>query len=221
MSVHSAGRSDSGARPVNFRRVLPGSAPVRGPLFRSAALLSGSPDGLPPELVAGPAGTYLDLRTDREVRRDGAPAALLAAGWHWVRHAIDDTGTPYGPAEVLDRTRAAARLAWTRAARGPVVVACSLGKDRTGRVAAVLQHWCGLAPEASVADYLRSNRELADSAAGLPERWQAAGAVTPVHGRDLERLLELLRHDSRWAAPPVGPGRDGQADDGRVKRDLV
>ncbi|MEU6373186.1 tyrosine-protein phosphatase [Streptomyces sp. NPDC046909] len=197
--------------PVNFRPLLPDAAPAARPLFRSAALLAPAPQDLPAALRTGPAGTYLDLRTDQEVRRDGAPTGLLALGWQWVRHPVDDTGGPYGTAEMLERTRTAAALAWAGNGTGPVVVACSLGKDRTGRVAAVIQHWSGLAPAALIADYLHSNDELAHAGGELPERWRAPGAVTAVHAADLEPLLGLLRDDPRWTTPPATTGQAAPA----------
>ncbi|WP_329126879.1 tyrosine-protein phosphatase [Streptomyces sp. NBC_01465] len=196
-------------RPVNLRPLVPGCAPGPGPMFRSAAVLATSPEGVGAELASLPAGRYLDLRTEREVRRDGPPDGLLSLGWRWVRFPIDDTGNAYGTVRMLERTRQAARLAWAGGRAGPLVVACSLGKDRTGRVAAVVQHWYGLPAAALVADYLYSNVELTRSRDELPERWRAPGAVTEAHEPDLGRLLDLLRNDSTWAAPSTAAGQHG------------
>jgi hypothetical protein len=202
---------------VNFRPLLAASG--RHPVFRSAALLGDRPDRLPRPLRNGRPGTCLDLRTDREVTRDGAPEGLTALGWQWARHPIDDTGTAYGVPEILERTLAAARFAWHAAEHCPVVVACSLGKDRTGRVAAVLQHWHGRPEDAVVADFLLSNTELAIAADRLLARWRTAGAVTPVHPTDLDAVLRLLRTDPRWAVPPGAPRQNFRSEKKDVSGD--
>ncbi|MFE4333863.1 tyrosine-protein phosphatase [Streptomyces sp. NPDC056831] len=182
---------------VNHRLLLPAHEPDRPwPIYRSAAQLASAPAQL-----AASTGTYLDLRTEREIQRDGAPHGLLGRGWQWVRMPIDDTGT-YGPDEVLERTLQAARTAWRSTADAQVVVACSLGKDRTGRVAAVLLTWAGHSDDGVLADYLRSNAELRRAASKLPERWRRPGAVTLARCSDLDDVFAALRDDPRWAVPP-------------------
>ena len=154
----------------------------RRQLLRSAALVH-TAEAAADVVTAhvGPA-TYADLRTDVEVERDGEPRALLDRGWTWRRVPIqdkrkDDTGN--NPDDLLSRYRvhlplyaAAAAQVASSLRRGPVLVACSLGKDRTGLVVALLLSWLGVNRADVVADFVLSNPCLARGRHLLPARWQ-------------------------------------------------
>ena len=153
-----------------------------GRLLRSAALAHAAPaslDALTAEL--GPA-TYVDLRTDREVDRDGGAETLVARGWRWCRFPVQDLehaqqrdGVPapvrYEPvmSRYVEVARAvAANVDGSRA----TVVACSLGNDRTGMVVALLLSWLRVGTAEIIADFLLSNVSLAATRHLLARRWR-------------------------------------------------
>ncbi|MFC7616334.1 tyrosine-protein phosphatase [Actinokineospora soli] len=179
-------------------------------LVRTAALVgldAGVADALHDEL--GPA-VYVDLRTDREVDRDGGPDALLERGWRWRRIPVFDLV----PDEEQDSLRRCARfmpLYLATAAEvagllgdGPVVVGCAVGKDRTGIIMTVLLHWLGVPPADIAADYVRSNGFLADGRHLLPPLWQdPATRLTQVHERFCLGAIDLLGAQGAAAEPPA------------------
>lgn len=63
---------------------------------------------------------------------------------------------------------------------GPVLVHCTAGKDRTGLAIAIAQLAAGAARESVLAEYLRSNADLADSCF----RQRAAGRIKAISGID-------------------------------------
>jgi protein-tyrosine phosphatase len=164
-------------------------------LLRSASLAHLSPGGVAAlTALLGPA-VYADLRTDEEVDRDGAPDALVAAGWHWLRIPVRDKppGRPDGDQDPPARYRAAMPRYLTAAdevataatgavagemadVRRPVVLGCSLGKDRTGLVAALLLARLGVAAADIGADFELSNPNLAAQRHLLPARWRDPAA---------------------------------------------
>jgi rhodanese-related sulfurtransferase len=157
--------------------------PLRfGHLLRSATLAR-APASSTGELTGlFGAGDYLDLRTDREVAREGRPDALISHGWRWSRYPLQsvdplDCGSP-GPIIIPDdmlSSHADAASSVVDRLIGhdrPVIVACSLGKDRTGIVVALLLHWLGLTLDTICADYLLSNSCLSRQRYLLPDRWR-------------------------------------------------
>ena len=198
---------DLGGLPVGRRVVAPGV------LWRSGSLVHlppGTLDALTE--LAGP-GRYLDLRTDEEVDRDGGAEPLVARGWRWCRMPLADRvaergGTgPTAPAErlraLLPRYAAAANAVaakvLTREIRGPDVLACSLGKDRTGVVTALLLHRAGADRAGITADYALSTASLAAGRHLLPVRWRDPGR--PLREVTADQCAALLRaHDDAGGA---------------------
>lgn len=157
------------------------------PLLRSSTLAALPETSL--DLItakAGP-GVYIDLRTARELNRDGDISGLVARGWEWDHRPIDDRGTGEQVAGLdhgLSQHLAAARRVVTVFGRQrPTLVACSLGKDRTGIVIALLLNALGVERSQIVADYVLSNVCLAAQRHLLPARWAddraAIRSVTP------------------------------------------
>jgi protein-tyrosine phosphatase family protein len=143
-----------------------------------------------------PSAVYVDLRTDEEVRRDGPPT--LPHTWTWRRMPVrdSDVGTPIRPYHVpriVGRYhRAAVRIAW-EALQTPVVVACSLGKDRTGFVIALLLQWLGVARKDILDDFVLSDLCLRDARSRLAPRWRdPRHAITPVDVDACARLLDFV-----------------------------
>jgi protein-tyrosine phosphatase len=84
------------------------------------------------------------------------------------------------------RARIARALKLIASAKGPVVIHCSEGKDRTGWVSAVLQLAAGAEREDVVAEYLKSNEYRADViAASYRETAARAGVDAARVGRAL------------------------------------
>lgn len=164
-------------------------------LLRSASLAGLSTEEvlLAPEL--GNPGTYIDLRTECEIQRDGAPQGLAEAGWMIANIAIEDRrGTRdrlLPPDERLLERYSVAVLKVLRAmAFGPVLISCSLGKDRTGVVCAVALASLGIRHSDVRSDYLASNLSLTETPDLLPARWRNR-PLRSVHGDDLDGVLHL------------------------------
>jgi hypothetical protein len=159
-------------------------------LLRSGALGHSAPGTLDEitELL-GPA-TYIDLRTDREVDRDGGAAALVERGWSWCRLPLRDDDLPYNAA--VPRYAATAVAVAERLGDGPVVVACSLGKDRTGMVVALLLHWLGVPTHLVAEDFAASTGYLTSGRHLLPGRWRdSRSEIRPATDADCVAALVL------------------------------
>jgi protein-tyrosine phosphatase len=131
-------------------------------------------------------GCYVDLRTDREVRRDGAPLTLIEQGFAWRRVPLEEVDRA-GPEDRSPRAYrdqyavnagryVLAAVNVLQAVRsGPVVVACTLGKDRTGMVVAFALRALGVRPAEIAADFALSGRYLSRDVALLDERVRRKG----------------------------------------------
>ncbi|RRO14837.1 tyrosine-protein phosphatase [Saccharopolyspora rhizosphaerae] len=85
-------------------------------------------------------------------------------------------------------------------ADGPVLVHCAAGKDRTGVVSAMLLSAAGVRPDAIVADYVRTDKnmlhvlrrlnELPELPPGVDEEMVAELMATPTQA--IERVLEIF-----------------------------
>lgn len=125
---------------------------------------------------------YFDLRTDREVDRDGGAEALVARGWQWLRLPIQDEEDrprlPFIrcietlPLHVDAARRVVQEMSKVRSLHRPGIVACSLGKDRTGIVVALVLKWLGVSSADIAADFMLSNKSLSDQRHLLPPRWR-------------------------------------------------
>lgn len=171
----------------NFRDVA-GSAPgiplpdgarmARGVVFRSGKLsgLSGEDRA---ELAALGVSDIFDLRTE-EVARRSPDRAIDGARYHLVNlYGVYSKTTPEF-STVADaraeraqlnrefvttfqqRVRTATLLRSIAEARGPVIIHCTEGKDRTGWVSALLQLTAGAGEDAVFAEYELSNDERRD-----------------------------------------------------------
>lgn len=127
----------------------------------------------------------LDLRTAREIDRDG-PTAVARAGVHTVAltfipeegRALPETGDDTDPVlahylgYLIDRhdnvVEAVRRLAAPDA--GPALVHCAAGKDRTGVLVALVLDAVGVQRDAVVADYALSG----DRVEAMFRRWMTA-----------------------------------------------
>jgi hypothetical protein len=130
----------------------------------------------------------IDLRTAREIDRDG-PTAVAVAGVETVAlsflpeegEALPETGEDTDPllrayrGYLADRTEnvvEAVRLLGAPGA-GPALVHCAAGKDRTGVLLALVLDVVGVEREAVIADYALS----AEQVETMFRRWTAAAGV--------------------------------------------
>jgi len=194
-----------------------GGLPLRdGGTTRSGVLLrSGSLRHCTPTDVAHLVDEFglrlvLDLRTQREIERDG-PTALARAGVETVALSfIPEEGRELPETEddvdplvhiylgyLRDRAEnvvsAVRRLAAADA--GPALVHCAAGKDRTGVLVALVLDAVGVEREAVVADYALS----AERVEALFRRWTAASGepmpddLTP-HLPRAQAMAAVLAH---------------------------
>jgi protein-tyrosine phosphatase len=163
----------------------------------------------------------IDLRTAREIERDG-PTAVAAAGVETVAlsflpeegEALPETGDDTDPllraylGYLVDRPEnvvEAVRLLG-RPDAGPTLVHCAAGKDRTGVLVALVLDAVGVEREAVVTDYALS----AEQVEAMFRRWTATAGVempddlTP-HLPRAEVIEEVLaRLDAQHGDGPGG-----------------
>ncbi len=151
-----------------------------GLLLRSSALVALRPGARTAIRDLLSPGVYVDLRTDADIALGGEPADLVHDGWTWTRLPIQDRdpGEGDGPADALRRYRRALPRYLDLAAQvallvrdRPVIVGCSLGKDRTGLLMAILLTWAGVGRNDVVEDFAFSNVSLRSGRLLLPPRW--------------------------------------------------
>lgn len=199
---------------ANFRdtggmRTTEGNRLRLGRLMRSSALVRLGPRERQAVVAAAPTACYFDLRTDLEVDRDGGMEPWAEHGWTWERLPVEDEPRYAAPVEVADfNTQATAQ--YLAAARGiaarisverPAIVACSLGKDRTGIVVALLLAALGVDRKEIAADFDASAPSLASQRHLLPDRWRYGHLTRVATGRDcldlVDRAEALSRADGR------------------------
>jgi protein-tyrosine phosphatase len=162
-----------------------------GVLLRSASLENLTPADVEHLVDVFGLTLVLDLRTRREIERDG-PTAVAAAGVRtvWLTlipeegRALPETGEDTDPllqaylgylddggGNLVEATRLLAT-----ADAGPALVHCAAGKDRTGVLVALVLDAVGVQRTAVLADYALS----AERVEALFRRWTAAsGAPMP------------------------------------------
>jgi hypothetical protein len=171
---------------VRYRRLLRSSALVQISVQKADFLVGTLGDCI-----------YFDLRTDREVDRDGGADALVDRGWQWLRIPIQDERDEQIPPlerhlQTLPQYQKAARCVIQEMSRPanehrPGIVACSLGKDRTGLVIALMLHWLGIASSDIAKDFVLSNKCLVEQRCLLPLRWR-----DPQHNFNIVTVNECL-----------------------------
>jgi len=129
---------------------------------------------------------YCDLRVDREIQRDGPPAALVRAGVRWERLPIDSFYPDFKqhkcpePAhwtalylKIFEDHRPTYNALLRMAARseGPMVFGCAAGKDRTGIGAAVLLGCLLVEEEEILADYTRTTIDIMPHVERFQDYW--------------------------------------------------
>ena len=180
----------------------------------------------------------VDLRSQAEIDKFPSPFASPEYGPEYLsRPLIDDSLAPeiddlpsMGDKYLLmlERRQYAIADIFMAIARasGPVVFHCYAGKDRTGLVAAMLLSLAGVHSDAIAADYVESDRHLAERyvewlAAAPPQRLEAMR--NELHCLP-EWILGALDHlDHRWGgvAPYLVAGGASPADIEQVQDKLI
>ena len=196
-----------------------------GVLLRSASLHYCTPADVTHLVEEYGLRLVIDLRTQREIDRDG-PTALAAAGVETVSlsfipeegRELPETEDDVDPLVHIYlgylRDRADNVLAAVRrlaaADAGPALVHCAAGKDRTGVLVALVLDAVGVERDAVVADYALS----AERMEALFRRWTtAAGEPMPAdltpHLPRAEAMAAVLAHlDAEYG---TGGGTGGAA----------
>lgn len=192
-----------------------------GVLLRSASLRFCTPADVRHLVDEYGLRLVIDLRTRREIDRDG-PTALAAAGVETITLSFipeegrelpetDDDVDPlahiylgYLRVRADNVVSAVRRLAAIDA--GPTLVHCAAGKDRTGVLVALVLEAVGVERDAVVADYALSAERLE----ALFRRWSAASGepmpadLTP-HLPRAEAMAAVLDHlDAEYSTAGVG-----------------
>jgi protein-tyrosine phosphatase len=153
--------------------------------------------------------TVIDLRNDDELGEDAAPRPAELTTLHLPLDAIEERafwerwlhgpefGTPLYYRPHLERfpDRSARVLsAVARAQPGGVAVHCSIGRDRTGMISALLLGLAGILPEQIGDDYAQSNRCLRERWArlGEPDQGPAIDAFLQSRGTNAAELVIAL-----------------------------
>ncbi|MDI2030937.1 tyrosine-protein phosphatase [Saccharopolyspora sp. TS4A08] len=206
-----------------------------GVVYRSDAPRLGDRD--PSGLPAWPPRVVVDLREAAETR-DEHPMAT-ASLVHRVR-VLEGLDTPDEDDEAVHELTTLYRgmlqgapkklvevFRHVLAADGPALVHCAAGKDRTGVVSAMLLSAAGVRPDAIVADYVRTDKnmlrvlqrleELPELPPGVDEEMVAELMATPTQA--IESVLEIFdEHQDAAAGWLAGHGvTDDELDRWREK----
>jgi protein-tyrosine phosphatase len=143
--------------------------------------------------------TFVDLRTTDEINRDGSPAVLESAGVQCVNAPIlSERLAPQAHADPSDYARIylnilrdnsrGVRRALMHIANGrwPLAFGCSLGKDRTGVVTAVILLGCGASLNQIGREHSLSARQLRGAVAALEADARRKNLTSTLYARRLE-----------------------------------
>lgn len=209
-------------RDVGGYRTADGRSVKWGTLYRSGSLAYLSPKGIS-DFDQLQVTSIIDLRSTDERHRDPNNWQAASSHGYWSRdYGLPMTGLPASMGDPAKMTGEAARammagsyrsLAQQQApsyrelfarltgpARGPVVVNCSAGKDRTGIATALVLTALGVPYDTVRQDYLLSNgaygmdslkRDLSSPMAALAP--DAAAALAGVDGSYIDATFAALR----------------------------
>ncbi len=182
-----------------------GATMARGVVYRSGRLKDlTKADRL--ALVKAGITDIIDLRTTQVVRRSPDPAIKGAKYRHINLLGVYSTGTPrYSTAakaiaarklmnrrfvsDAGQRKRTASVLKVIANAKGPVIIHCSEGKDRTGWIAAVLQLAAGASRDDVMGEYLLSNQLREDA---VEARYAKVRRASGKRAADIDRLIYIV-----------------------------
>nr|AEH57248.1 putative tyrosine/serine phosphatase NikL-like protein [Prochloron didemni P3-Solomon] len=148
--------------------------------------------------------TYIDLRTPKELLRDGKPDLLIANGINWLSIPMDSRESfklitkqkKPKPSDYLDcycqmlkLVSLPLRTLLELIADGsglPIVFGCTAGKDRTGIIAALLLSALNIPERYICADYALSTRCLRQNLEWFRPHWENKGISAIEYARRLE-----------------------------------
>jgi len=170
-------------------------------LLRSSALDALEPDGVA-QLEALGLRRVVDLREPDEGGDAAHGIEVVRVPLYGRALGVPTTGRIEDIVDlVLKRRGPALAEAVTAIAEtdGPVAVHCTIGKDRTGIVVALVLATAGVADDDIVADYVRSGAEVLPHRRAFVERLLETGALTPEERAEAWRLNtqsppEVMRH---------------------------
>lgn len=155
--------------------------------------------------------TIVDLRTEHERRlaphpfeHDSRYEVLHVDLFAPVMAALASGDLPDDPYDLATLYQASLRLSRAHYQRafelidsglqrgGAVIVHCTIGKDRTGMIAALLQHAAGVTREAIVADYVASHDAIDPLRPTLLAQGVARGLPSASYARLLDARAEAM-----------------------------
>ena len=182
-----------------------GATMARGVVYRSGRLKDLTQADRRALVKAG-ITDIIDLRTTQVARRSPDPAIKGATYRHVNIFGVYSTGSPrYSSAakaiaarkkmnkqfvtDAGQRKRTATVLRVIANAKGPVIIHCSEGKDRTGWIAAVLQLTAGASRDDVMREYLLSNRLREDA---IRARYAKVRKASGTRAADIDRLVYIV-----------------------------
>ncbi len=205
-----------------------GGTTAYGVLLRSASLLEATTDDVRRLVDEFGLRVVLDLRTPREIDRDG-PTAVAAAGVETVpltfigqsREYLPETGDDTDPllrnylGYLGDHPTNVVEAVRRIAGSAPALAHCAAGKDRTGVLVALVLDAVGVKRDAVVADYALSSANIE----AMFRRWTAAAGeempadLTPHHPRAAVMEQVLAHLDERYGGAAGWLMANGLTDD--------
>ncbi len=194
-----------------------------GCVYRSASLSKVTPpdDGVLLRKLG--IRVVVDLRSEREVERDGCPGALERRV-RWVSCPMDD------PDDTLRRSRHPAPSQYAAHYRRlvlsagpplqtildavgaprpePVLFCCTAGKDRTGVVAALLLLLLGATDRIIASDYALTARALRGHLDRFQDHWQRKDLTAQQYSARLETVRPTMLSLTRWLRERFPSGDD-------------
>lgn len=160
----------------------------------------------------------LDLRTTREIDREGMPEALIGLGaefWHrplsdpsFLLDVVRPTWQDYFSSYVrlmpsADNVIVDLAAAYAAQTAKTTIVCCTAGKDRTGVVVAMLLRLVGVSTSDIARDYALSARQLRAHLGSFKAHWEKRGLSPQQYAIRLETqartMTALLAHpETQW-----------------------
>jgi protein-tyrosine phosphatase len=164
--------------------------------------------------------TFIDLRTDDEIIRDGIPNILISYGVNWISSPISAYNCELSKSakpnsihysnfysQIALNIYPTIKIILTHLTVNtglPIAFGCYAGKDRTGVIAAVLLMMLEVPNEYICHNYALSARYLRPHIARFSFHWQKKKISSYDYARRLETIPETMRKFIDWVCNEYG-----------------